>query len=65
MGPIPWDKIVEYADFVGLEKDMARVFVLTIRSMDSIYLDWVDKKRDRDKPKVPRKVGKSKAGRRR
>ena len=35
MGPIPWDRIAEYADRLGLERDVAAGFVLVIRTMDS------------------------------
>lgn len=44
VGPIPWDRIVDYTHYSGLEDDVARVFVRTIRTMDNVYLNWVAKK---------------------
>jgi hypothetical protein len=38
MGPIPWSKIVQYAEFAGLEGDVAFAFVAIIRKMDNEYL---------------------------
>lgn len=43
-GPIPWRDIKEYADFSGLDYDNFGVFVLVIRAMDSVYLEWLSKK---------------------
>ena len=40
VGPIPWDKMVDYAQFHGLEDDVARAFVQIIRQMDGVYLIW-------------------------
>lgn len=41
-GPIPWDKIVQYADRVGLEPDVSMSFVRIVRRMDDTYLEeWV------------------------
>lgn len=43
-GPIPWDKIVQYASFKGLEYIMIDPFIRIIRSMDSVYLSWIAEK---------------------
>lgn len=40
LGPIPWDSMVRYAQFYGLEDDVAEAFVYIIRAMDIVYLDW-------------------------
>lgn len=38
MGPIPWDKIISYALFVGLDDDNCHVFLAVIRAMDAAYM---------------------------
>ena len=43
-GPIPWDKIVEYACYKKLEYEMIEPFVFIIRGMDNTYLDWIAEK---------------------
>lgn len=48
LGPIPWSKIVAYAEHYGLEKDVTEAFVDIIREMDSAYLDY----NANNKPKV-------------
>ena len=47
VGPIPWDRIAEYADRLGLERDVAAGFVLVIRMMDAAYTDWARKEAER------------------
>ena len=39
-GPIPWDKMVEYADRKELDPDVADAFISILRQMDSQYLKW-------------------------
>ena len=55
VGPIPWRDIINFAEWVELEKGLIPMFVLTIRVMDNVYLKWLDKKRESDKPKPGRK----------
>ena len=43
VGPIPWNRITEYADRIGLESDVAGGFALVIRTMDAAYTDWAQK----------------------
>ena len=38
LGPIPWDKLVEYGERAGLEPDMMNVFSVVIRELDEFYL---------------------------
>ncbi len=45
VGPIPWDRIVEYALREGLDPDFIDTFVAIIEEMDQSYLDWVEKRR--------------------
>lgn len=47
IGPIPWRDIVHYADWVGLETDVAAAFVVVIRAMDSGFLEWQEKEQER------------------
>lgn len=37
MGPIPWSKIMEYADRAGLDAVMNRVFLKVVRELDEEY----------------------------
>jgi hypothetical protein len=39
-GPIPWDKIRDYAQHEGLEPDIARLFCRVIAEMDRGYVEW-------------------------
>ncbi len=40
MGPIPWNIIVQYAEYSGLELDITDLFIRVIRSLDLVYLNW-------------------------
>lgn len=40
VGPIPWDKIIEYGERKGLDPAMMEVFLDVIRSLDEAYLGW-------------------------
>lgn len=45
LGPIPWTAIIEFAEFSGLDSEILPVFVLSIRAMDAVYLEWTSKKK--------------------
>lgn len=47
MGPIPWDKIVQYGLVEELDHDMIRALVRIIRAMDTAYLEWMGEQADR------------------
>lgn len=38
-GPIPWDKIIQYAEYSGLDEDMTGALVVIIQAMDARYLE--------------------------
>lgn len=40
LGPIPWNIIVQYAEYSGLEIDMTDLFIRVMRSLDLAYLEW-------------------------
>ena len=40
LGPIPWHRIVQYADRVRLEPDVHSIFVDVIRRLDETYMAW-------------------------
>lgn len=40
IGPIPWDKIMDYAERKHLEPDMIAVFEDVMRQLDEAYLGW-------------------------
>jgi hypothetical protein len=43
-GPIPWDKIIAYADRLGLGGQEALRFTKMIRALDDTFLQWNRKK---------------------
>lgn len=43
-GPIPWDKIVTYADRRGLDNVIGVAFEHIISAMDNRYLKWYHQK---------------------
>lgn len=47
MGPIPWDKIVEYGFLHDLDRDMLHAFIAIIMAMDTTYLQWQVEQADR------------------
>lgn len=49
IGQIPWDRIIDYARFHELEKDVEQAFVQVIREMDVVYLDWVQEEQERER----------------
>jgi hypothetical protein len=44
VGAIPWTAIVHYADWHGLERDVAEAFVDILRTMDNAFLASVAEK---------------------
>ncbi len=58
LGPIPWDKMVQYTDRYHLEEDIAEAFIAVMREMDSAYLDWNEKNKPKPEhkptPQAPR-----------
>ena len=40
LGPIPWDKILSYAEIAGLDEDLRVDFQQVIRVLDNAYLKW-------------------------
>ena len=50
-GPIPWDKIVQYADRRGLDLEMGQAFEHIMRIIDSKYTEWYIKKLKAKSPK--------------
>ena len=43
-GPIPWDKILSYADLAGLDEDLRADFQQIIRALDNAYINWLAEK---------------------
>lgn len=51
IGPIPWNVIVQYADYYGLESDIAEAFVDIIREMDSAFIKYqIDEQKSLNDP---------------
>ncbi len=44
VGPIPWDKIMDYANKAGLDSTMEGVFLEAMRGLDVTWLRWRGKK---------------------
>lgn len=42
---IPWDKIVQYAEFHNLDSESAIVLVDIVRMMDNAYQEWCESNR--------------------
>jgi hypothetical protein len=51
-GPIPWDRVVYYAMFAGLDKENIELLVFILRELDAAYLSWYAK-RVKQKTKTP------------
>lgn len=47
---IPWDKVMYYADRLGLDDESARHFWLIIRDVDFLYVKEFNKKHEPKKP---------------
>lgn len=47
LGPIPWDKVVAYAERAGLSPEMQRVFEDVIFALDEVWGDWAEKERNK------------------
>jgi hypothetical protein len=45
IGPIPWDRIKDYAIMSELDFDFINSFIRIIRAMDNAYIKW-----DKDNP---------------
>lgn len=43
-GPIPWHRVVQYADRSGLDPDNTEALIRITREMDSAYLKWYERK---------------------
>ena len=39
IGPLPWDKCMDYADRKGLSHEMQELFERVMRELDEAYLD--------------------------
>lgn len=52
VGPIPWEIIVKYGAFHGLDNELIQPFVEIIMGLDSLYLERNAPKQD-PKPKKP------------
>jgi hypothetical protein len=46
LGPIPWNQIRDYAEWSGLERDVAFAFATIIRKLDAYYLDAVARQQE-------------------
>lgn len=54
IGPIPWNCVVQYAQFHGLEDDVSKAFVQVIMQMDGVYLEW--EREEEDQRRVEREA---------
>ncbi len=51
VGPIPWNAIVQYAGWYGLDRDVTEAFVDIVREMDSAYIEHTVEEQNRKKAK--------------
>ena len=52
IGPIPWDRILLYAQWQGLDPDLTEALTVIIRCMDDVYLEWHAKDQERKRKKT-------------
>lgn len=50
-GPIPWDKVVQYASRAGLDEENTETLVFIMREMDAAYLKWYERRLAAKTPK--------------
>ena len=57
-GPIPWHRVVQYGQRIGLDARMIAVFEVVVRELDEVYLEWLrenqrrtEETRSRNRPK--------------
>lgn len=57
VGPIPWDKILQYGLVKGLDPEMLRVLEVVVRELDEVYLRDLreNQKRHTEKTRPPGK----------
>ena len=63
LGPIPWNRIMEYGRWIGLEADMMRVFSRVVTDLDAVYLDHLRTTQKRE-TEMTRRSAKQRAHRR-
>lgn len=56
-GPIPWDKIMHYADTQKLDDPNREVLAVVIGEMDAAYLAWLDAQADEERKRQEQKRG--------
>jgi hypothetical protein len=54
IGPIPWDAMMKYAEFLGLNRRMTRVWCHVIREMDEYYLKMQRDEKDKRERQLAR-----------
>ena len=57
LGPIPWNRIIEYGYYIGLDDVMLEAFTSIIKALDTSYLDWSRDQRDRQRTKKTANTG--------
>jgi hypothetical protein len=57
-GPIPWNRVIQYAERAELDKENTQFLVFVIREMDAAYLEWYGRqvKKKLNPPKAPKKA---------
>ena len=47
VGPLPWSSIQRYASHLGLERGNIETLHVVLRSMDEVFLRYLDEERER------------------
>lgn len=47
IGPIPWNRVVEYGERRRLDRRMIKVFEVVLRELDEVYLAWLRDNQER------------------
>ena len=42
MGPIPWSKVLEYAEYWQLNRQNTETLMVVVRHMDAAFYKWQD-----------------------
>ena len=47
--PLPWNDILMYAEYVGLEREIWSAFTVIIRALDTVFIKWLEGEKVRTK----------------
>lgn len=48
-GPIPWHRVIEFADYHSLDRELTDVLIAVVQKLDNRYLEWQREQADKNK----------------